>query len=153
MEREFGITLPDGHEIHVHEDSETATHIVLPPPDKRTEEEREAARSGAASLEFLKKTMYDPAPSKRPAAQRRAGGLGATVGGLGTASGEALAKAARASIRRGLAFLESSIDENGRLALHPVQCCRSGYPAAFRTARLCFGFLRACLGKLRRTVG
>ena len=120
MEREFGITLPEGHEIHVHEDTETATHIVLPPPDKRTEEEREAARSGAASLEFLKKTMHDPAPPKRPAAEGRAGGsgatvggLGATVGGLGTASGEALAKAARASIRRGLAFLESAIDENG----------------------------------------
>ena len=107
IEREFGVTLPEGHEIHVHEDTDTATHLVLGPLDKRSEEEREAARTGAASLEFLKKTMYDPAPAKRPPAARPAGSR------VGAASGETLAGAARESVRRGLAFLESTIGENG----------------------------------------
>ena len=105
IEREFGVTLPEGHEVHVHEDTDATTHLVLPPLDERSEEEREAARTGAASLEFLRKTMYDPAPPMRPAARRPAG--------VGAASSEKLARAARESIRRGLAFLESTIDGNG----------------------------------------
>ena len=107
LEREFGLTLTEGHEIHVHEETDQATHLVLPPGSRFSEEEREVARTGAASLEFLKKTMYDPAPPARhpvaaPAAAR-----------LGSRTPEALTKAARECIRRGLAFLASSIDENG----------------------------------------
>ena len=107
IEREFGVTLAEGHEIHVHEETYSSTHIVLPPRSKISEAEREAAKTGAASLEFLKKTMYDPAPPVRPpapepeAARARAN------------TPEALAEAGRKSIRRGLAFLESTIDENG----------------------------------------
>ncbi|MDE0055566.1 MAG: hypothetical protein OXT64_15125 [Gammaproteobacteria bacterium] len=107
IEREFCVTLPEGHEILVHENTHAATHLVLPPLDERGEEEREAARTGAASLEFLKKTMYDPAPPIRPAAVRP------ESAGVGAASRETLARAARESIRRGLDFLESAIDGNG----------------------------------------
>ena len=107
VEREFGVTLAEGHEIHVHEETDTATHVVLPPRSRFTAEEREEARTGAASLEFLKKTMYDPAPPIRPPAPKPA-----TVQ-TGTVAPETLAAAGSESMRRGLAFLESTIDENG----------------------------------------
>ena len=66
MERELGMPLAEGHEIFVHEETDAATHLVLPPEDQRSEEEREAARTGAASLAFLKKTMHDPCPADSP---------------------------------------------------------------------------------------
>ena len=107
IEKEFGVTLSEDHEIHVHEETYTATHVVLPPRSKLSEAEREAARTGAASLEFLRRTLHDPAPPLRPPApkEKEARRSGATA--------EALARAAREGIRRGLAFLESMIDENG----------------------------------------
>ena len=107
IEQEFGVGLAEGHEIHVHEETDAATHLVLPPRSRLSEEEREAARTGAASLEFLRKTMHDPAPPFRPpTAEPAAVKAGSLVP-------EALANSARQSIRRGLAFLESTIDENG----------------------------------------
>ena len=102
IEQEFGVTLAGGQDIHVHEETNETTHLVLPPRSKLTGEEREAARTGAASLEFLRKTMYDPAPPVRPPAT-----------GLRRVSSETLTEAARESIRRGLVFLESTLDENG----------------------------------------
>ena len=105
IEREFGVTLAEDHEIHVHEGTYSATHVVLPPRSKLSEAEREAARTGAASLEFLRRTLHDPAPPLRPAEPTETKSGGATSG--------ALARAAREGIRRGLAFLESTIDENG----------------------------------------
>ena len=105
IEQELGLPLADGHEIHVHEETDAATHLVLPPKNRFSAEEREAARTGAASLEFLKKTMHDPAPPIRPPA--------AKAPGVRFLTSEALAKAGRESIRRGLAFLESTLDENG----------------------------------------
>ena len=107
IEQEFGVTLAEDHEIHVHEESDAATHLVLPPRSRFSEEEREAARAGATSLEFLRKTMYDPAPPPRPPAAEPATATSSF------ASAEALAKAARGSIRRALEFLESTLDENG----------------------------------------
>ncbi len=107
IETEFGVTLAEDHEIHVHEETYTATHVVLPPRSKLSEAEREAARTGAASLEFLRRTLHDPAPPLRPPAGQEEGGR------CSGASPEALAGAAREGIRRGLAFLESTIDENG----------------------------------------
>ena len=107
IEREFGVTLAEGHEIHVHEETETTTHVVLPPRSKLSEAERKAAKTGAASLEFLRKTLYDPAPPIRPPAPKPEA---ARVSSL---TSEALAKAGRESIRRGLVFLESTIDDNG----------------------------------------
>ncbi|MYK69638.1 MAG: hypothetical protein F4020_09000 [Gammaproteobacteria bacterium] len=106
IETEFGVTLAEDHEIRVHEESYTATHVVLPPRSKLSEAEREAARTGAASLEFLRRTLHDPAPPLRPSAPKERGVRSSATSG-------ALAGAAREAIRRGLAFLESTIDENG----------------------------------------
>ena len=107
IEEEFGVTMAEDHEIHVHEETYTATHLVLPPRSKFTEAEREEAKTGAESIEFLRNTMHDPAPPLRPPALQ--GGKGPKI----AATTETLAKAGRESIRRGLDFLESTIDENG----------------------------------------
>ena len=107
LEQELGVTLAEGHEIHVHEETDTATHVVLPPRSRFTAEEREEAKTGAASLEFLRKTMHDPAPPIRPPAPKPA------TSRVSAVTPEALAAAGRESIRRGLAFLESAVDENG----------------------------------------
>ena len=107
IEEEFGVTMPKDHQIHVHEETYTATHVVLPPRSKFTEAEREEAKTGAASLEFLRKTMYDPAPPLRPPA------VGREKAPKAATTTEELAIAGRESIRRGLVFLESTIDENG----------------------------------------
>ena len=106
IEKEFGVTLAEDHEIHVHEETYSSTHLVLPPRSKLSEAERKAARTGATSLEFLRKTLYDPAPPLRPASE--------PVGARSTAATrKAVAGAGRESIRRGLDFLESTIDKNG----------------------------------------
>ena len=107
IEEELGVRLAEGHELHVHEDTYATTHLVIPPRSRQSAAERRAAQTGAASLEFLKRTMYDPAPPVRPAPPKRAGAR--RIG----ASSAALARAARESIGRGLDFLESTIDENG----------------------------------------
>ena len=107
IEGEFGVALPEGHEIHVYEETTTVTHLVLPPRDSRSEAERQAAKSGAASLEFLRKTLHDPAPPVRPPARKPSSIPKSTV------DTEVLARAGRDSIRRGLEFLETTIDENG----------------------------------------
>ena len=107
IERELGVTLPADHEIHVHEETPAATHLVLPPRGRFTAAEREEARTGAASLEFLRRTMHDPAPAMRTLAPRP------MSASLSAVTPEALAGAGRESIRRGLVFLESTIGENG----------------------------------------
>ena len=107
IERELGLTLAEDHEIHVHQESDVETHLVLPPQGKLSEAERNEARTGATSLEFLRKTMYDPAPPIRapvaPAARPR----------KNATTSRAAARRGRESIRRGLEFLESTIHDNG----------------------------------------
>ncbi|MCY4558955.1 MAG: NHLP leader peptide family RiPP precursor [Chloroflexi bacterium] len=107
IEGEFGVALPEGHEIHVYEETATVTHLVLPPRDSRSEAERQAAKTGAASLEFLRKTLHDPAPPVRSPARKTPSVRKSTV------DTAVLARAGRDCIRRGLEFLESAIDENG----------------------------------------
>ena len=107
IEKELGVTLDEGNEIHVHEDTGSDTHVTLPPRSKFSAAEREEAKTGSQSLEFLRRTMYDPAPPARPPAP---GGAGALISG---ATSGTLAGACRESIRRGLDFLESGINENG----------------------------------------
>ena len=107
IQKEFGVTLPEDHQIHVHEENHTATHVVLPPPSRLSEAERKEAQTGAASIEFLRKTLYDPAPSLRPSEPKPAKARNHSY------TSETAATAARESIRRGLVFLESTIDENG----------------------------------------
>ena len=107
IERELSVTLAEGHRIHVHEETANATHLVLPPRDDVSDAERQAAKDGSASLEFLRKTLHDPAPPLRPPAIERARRTKPAL------TSDALARAGRDSIRRGLVFLESTIDENG----------------------------------------
>ena len=107
IETEFGVTLAEGHEIQVHEETYTETHVVLPPRGKLSEAERNEAKAGATSLEFLRKTLHDPAPPARPPARNRARAR------KNAATSRALARAGRDSIRRGLVFLESTINEQG----------------------------------------
>ena len=107
IEKELGVTLDEGLELHVHEDTCSVTHVALPPRSKFSAAERQEAKTGSQSLEFLRKTLHDPAPPARPPAPGGAGAL------LSNATPEALVEACRESIRRGLDFLESGIDENG----------------------------------------
>ena len=107
IEAELGVTLPADQEIRVHEETDNVTHLVLPVPSEFSEEEREAARNGVASLDFLRKTMYDPAPPIRKGLAKR------RPKAHFKGSAEVLAQAARESISLGLDFLQSSIDENG----------------------------------------
>ena len=107
IETELGVTLNADQEIHVHEESCTATHVVLPPLDRFSAAERQEARTGAQSLEFLRKTLHDPAPPARDVAPETAR-LHRVRAAPGVLAGEA-----RESIRRGLAFLETTIDERG----------------------------------------
>ena len=107
IEEEFGVTMTKDHQIHVHEETYSTTHVVLPPRSKFTEAEREEAKTGAASLAFLRKTMHDPAPPLRPPVVDR------EKAAKHAPPTDELAKAGRESIRRGLVFLESTIDEHG----------------------------------------
>lgn len=142
IEEELGVTLAEDHEIHVHEDTATATHLVVPPPDRFSPAERKAARAGAASLDFLRKTLYDPAPPARPP----------TSGPRGMQrsrdTSEALAEAARDSIRRGLVFLESDMDENGAWRCVRFNLARPDIPRHFEkppfVSALCVLALESC---------
>ena len=107
IEGEFGIAIPENHEIHVHEETTTVTHLVLPPRDSLSKAERQEAKTGATSLEFLRRTLHDPAPPARRPARKPSSARKTAVGA------ETAARGGRDSIRRGLEFLESTIDESG----------------------------------------
>lgn len=142
IEEELGVTLAEDHEIHVHEDTATATHLVVPPPDRFSPTERKAARAGAASLDFLQKTLYDPAPPARPPTSGPRGMQGSRD------TSEALAEAARDSIRRGLVFLESDMDENGAWRCVRFNLARPDIPRHFEkppfVSALCVLALESC---------
>ena len=143
IEKEFGVTLAAGHEIHVHQETYASTHFVLPPRSKLSEAERNAARTGAASLEFLRKTLHDPAPPARPPApeQARVHPAAATT--------EALANAGKESIRRGLVFLESTIGDNGAWHCIRFNVADSKIPRHFERppfiSALCVLALESCV--------
>ncbi|MDE0309555.1 MAG: hypothetical protein OXI60_06955 [Acidiferrobacterales bacterium] len=113
IERELDVKLDADHKIHVHEESYTETHLVLPPQDKFTEAERQAAKTGGTSLEFLRATLYDPAPPVRPPRPERPRDPKDNL------TCEELAKAGRESISLGLDFLSSTVNEDG--ALHCIR--------------------------------
>ena len=143
IEQELGVTLDEGHEIQVHEETCSVTHVALPPRSKISLAERQEAKTGAQSLEFLRKTLYDPAPPVRPPAPGGAGTL------ISNATSEALADACRESIRRGLDFLESGIDENGAWHCIRFNTADPDIPPAFRKTPVYLGILCTCPGKLR----
>lgn len=107
IQEEFGLRFAEDQKIVVHEETDTTTHLVLPPKDKLSVAERSEAKTGAASLEFLKKTMYDPAPPKRSTTRSKERVR------LDSDDAESLARVGRESIVRGLQFLQSKVDENG----------------------------------------
>lgn len=107
IEEEFDVKLDASHKVYVHEQSYSETHVVLPPSSKFSDAERQEFKTGATSLEFLRKTMYDPAPPPRPTSSEKSKIRRSSV------SAKALVIAARECIHRGLGFLESAIDENG----------------------------------------
>ena len=107
IEDALGVTLDEDHPIYVHEESYRATHVVLPPRSKYSRAEREAAKTGVTSLEFLRKTLHDPAPPPRP-------GVPGAAGDAGNAPNiRTPAEVGRECIRRGIGFVESTIDRNG----------------------------------------
>ena len=132
VEEEFGVALAEGHEIHVHEETYAATHLVIPPRSKLTEVERREARGGAASLEFLRKTLHDPAPPPRPPVRERE-----RTPGTG-AMPEALAKAGRGKHPPRSRFPGIHHRREWGLALHSLQYRQSGHTAAFRKAAFRF---------------
>ncbi|MYD43975.1 MAG: hypothetical protein F4W90_08800 [Gammaproteobacteria bacterium] len=107
IENELGVNLPENHAIVVHESTYDETHLVLEPRDKYSEAEREEAKNGVASLDFLRKTMHDPAPPIRPIETSD------TTIDHAMVSPSVLAAKARESIERGLAFLDAAVDPNG----------------------------------------
>ena len=125
IEEELGAAVGEDHEIRVHEDTPTTTHLVVPPADRFSPAEREAARTGAASLDYLRRTLHDPAPPLRPPPSRAAGIRGRVR------STAALAEAARESIRRGLDFLESDVEENGAWRCVRFNVARPDVPRHF----------------------
>ena len=106
IKREFGLQFAEDQEIVVHEETDTTTHLVLPPKDKLSVAERAEAKTGATSLDFLKKTMYDPAPARRSTTRSKEREC------LDSDDEESLARVGRESIVRGLQFLQSTVDEN-----------------------------------------
>ena len=107
IEHELDVVLTENHEVHIHEESYELTHIVLPPRDKYSKTEREEAMRGAGSLEFLQKTLHDPAPPKR-SFHKSESKHRQRVG-----SQQSYAAAGRDSIRRGLEYLNDAVDSNG----------------------------------------
>ena len=47
---ETGVTIPDGFDVAVHEDSATTAHLVLPPSPELTEAELEKVSGGGAQV-------------------------------------------------------------------------------------------------------
>ena len=107
IESEFNVELPANHEVVVHEESYTETHIVLPPRDKYSKAEREEAKKGAGSLEFLRKTLHDPAPPMRSVE------IPDSKIQHGVISQRSRIAACRNSIQSGLGYLNSTLDSSG----------------------------------------
>ena len=148
IEAEFGVTMADGQEIHVHEESYSATHVVLPPRSKYTREERR--RRGRARHPRV--SPQDHARPRAAPSSARAS-RGARPSSLVTASAEALAEAGRDSIRRGLGFLESTIDENGAWHCIRFNVADPNVPRHYEKTCLHIGLLRPCPGTLRGSAG
>ncbi|MCY4441301.1 MAG: NHLP leader peptide family RiPP precursor [Deltaproteobacteria bacterium] len=46
VEQEYGLRFPDGYRLEVHEESETTTHMILPPASKISERDLQAVAGG-----------------------------------------------------------------------------------------------------------
>ena len=109
IKQEFGVVLPQGHAVEVHEETDNVAHLVLPAKSRFSDADRKAAMTGDTSLEYLRKVLHRPAPPARPPVEKPASA--ATRNRIATL--EALAEAGRVAIRRGLEFLETAVDKDG----------------------------------------
>ena len=141
IEEEFDVKLDANHKVYVHEQSYSETHVVLPPPSKFSEAERQEFKTGATSLEFLRRTMHDPAPPPRPTSSEKSKIRRSAV------SDKALASAARESIHRGLEFLESAIDENGAWHCIRSNLANPNIPRHFERPAFVSGFCAQALAR------
>ena len=59
LKQELGVTIPESLSVEVHEESNTTTHLVLPPDSKLNEEELQAVVGGALNWESVRNAMRD----------------------------------------------------------------------------------------------
>lgn len=142
IDEEFGVRFAPDQEIVVHEETDKTTHLVLPPKHKLSDAERAEAKAGAASLDFLKKTMYDPAPPERPLKQTQRGEHSDLV------DVESLASKGRESIVRCLKFLQSKVDARGAWHCIRFNVVDSDVPRHFERPPFVSAF---CATALRRS--
>ena len=143
IEKELGVVLSDGHEFVVHEDSDINTHLVLPPKNKLSAEERAEAKAGAGSLEYLKKTMYDPAPPMREMHRRSADPS------LNSLDAETLATASRECILRGIDFLKTEVNDQGAWHCIRYNTANSDVPRHFERPPFISAFCVLALQRCR----
>ena len=59
LKQELGVTIPESLSVEVHEESNTTTHLVLPPDSKLNEDELQAVVGGALNWESVRNAMRD----------------------------------------------------------------------------------------------
>ncbi len=59
LAQELGVTIPDSLSVEVHEESNTTTHLVLPPDSKLSEGDLQAVAGGALTWESVRNAMDD----------------------------------------------------------------------------------------------
>ena len=107
IEKKLNISLPVDHEIHIHQNTKQSTHLVIPPSSSFATEEHKAALSGGTSLEFLKRTMHDPAPAKKLFKETR------YPPKYQFSSPENVVKKIQSCILEGLNFVEKNLAKDG----------------------------------------
>ena len=59
LKQELGVTIPESLSVEVHEESNTTTHLVLPPDSKLSEDDLQAVVGGALNWESVRNAMKD----------------------------------------------------------------------------------------------
>lgn len=59
LKQELGVTIPESLSVEVHEESNTTTHLVLPPDSKLNEDELQGVVGGALNWESVRNAMRD----------------------------------------------------------------------------------------------
>lgn len=59
LKQELGVTIPESLSVEVHEESNTTTHLVLPPDSRLNEDELQGVVGGALNWESVRNAMRD----------------------------------------------------------------------------------------------
>lgn len=59
LKQELGVTIPEALSVEVHEESNTTTHLVLPPDSKLSEDDLQAVAGGGLDWESVRNAMRD----------------------------------------------------------------------------------------------